>query len=32
MSSLKDELSKRRLNFTVDVLHIESDLKNIPRI
>lgn len=28
MSFLKDELSKRRLNFTVEVLHIDSDLKN----
>ena len=28
MSSLKEELSKRRLNFTMEVLHIESDLKN----
>lgn len=27
MSSLKEELSKRRLNFTMEVLHIESDLK-----
>lgn len=28
MSSLKEELSKRRLNFTMEVIHIESDLKN----
>ena len=28
MSSLKEELSKRRLNFTMEVLHIESELKN----
>lgn len=28
MSSLKIELSKRRLSFTMEVLHIESDLKN----
>ena len=27
MSSLKEELSKRSLNFTMEVLHIESDLK-----
>ncbi len=27
MSSLKEELSKRKLNFTMEVLHIESDLK-----
>ena len=28
MVSLKEELSKRRMNFTMKVLHIESDLKN----
>ena len=27
MSSLKEELSKRRLNFTMEVLHIDSNLK-----
>lgn len=27
MSSLKEELSKRRWSFTMEVLHIESDLK-----
>ncbi len=28
MSSLKEELSKRRLNFTIEVLHVKSELKN----
>lgn len=28
ISTLKEELSKRKFNFTIEVLHLESDFKN----